>query len=91
MLTEIVRREPPDAPVRSTRQQLSPGDQAIVDLITDKDMRPVEIARATGLTTQFIAVRLRELMGRGWVTRIPIEGGPANGPGTSVYRATSRG
>jgi DNA-binding HxlR family transcriptional regulator len=88
MLTKIVRRDPPDVPVRTTRKRLSVGDQAILDEISTTALRPVEIARALDLTTQYVAVRIRELMDRGWVTRIPVPGGPPNGPGTAVYRAS---
>lgn len=44
-----------------------------------------------GITTQRVASRLKALVGRGYMERIRPTGGPANGPGTSLYRAKRDG
>lgn len=69
-----------------------PLDQAILG-VASTAMRPVQIAdalRASGnwpkLTTQRVASRLKSLVERRLATRIKPAGGPANGPGTSLYR-----
>jgi len=72
-----------------------PLDARILE-IAQEPMRPVEIARAVQeqfpeATTQRVASRLKALTARGLVLRHRPSGGPANGPGTSLYQAKKDG
>lgn len=71
-----------------------PLDARILKVAT-RPMRPVEISRAIidqfpEATTQRVASRLKALTARGLVIRHRPSGGPANGPGTSLYQAAQQ-
>lgn len=72
-----------------------PLDARILE-IASVPKRPVEISRAIKeqfpeATTQRVASRLKALTARGLVVRHRPTGGPANGPGTSLYEAKKDG
>jgi hypothetical protein len=74
-----------------------PLDVRILEIATEA-MRPMEITRVLaeegthpGINTQRVASRLKSLVDRGMMTRIRPAGGPANGPGTSLYRVKTEG
>lgn len=90
-MSQIELREPPPR-IATGRRPIMPLDQAIL-AAAEKARRPVEIAntlRASGswpkLTTQRVASRLKSLVGRKLAVRVKPQGGPANGPGASLYR-----
>jgi hypothetical protein len=90
-MSQIALREPPPR-IATGRRPIMPLDQAIL-AAAETVRRPVEIAntlRASGdwpnLTTQRVASRLKSLVGRDLAVRIKPQGGPANGPGASLYR-----
>lgn len=90
-MTKIELREPPTRTVAG-RRPVMPLDAKIMEF-AGTAKRPVEIAdrlRRTEayaeITTQKVASRLKALVGRGYMIRIRPTGGPANGPGTSLYR-----
>jgi len=90
----IVLREPP-ARTGTGKRPVMPLDKRIMEIAQDA-MRPVEIAKKVqvdfeDVTTQRVASRLKALVGRGLMTRIRPPGGPANGPGTSLYRVKRDG
>lgn len=91
----IELREPPPR-TATGRRPLMPLDRRILE-VAQRPMRPVEIARVLRqpkddrrhwptITTQRVASRLKALVARGLAERIRPTGGPANGPGTSLYR-----
>lgn len=90
-MSMIELREPPARPANG-RRPIMPLDQKIMDLTGDTPRRPIEIARnlrATGfpdISTQRVASRLKALVSRGMMIRLRPDGGPRNGPGTSLYR-----
>jgi hypothetical protein len=90
-MSQIALREPPPR-IATGRRPIMPLDQAIL-AAAETVRRPVEIAntlRASGdwpnLTTQRVASRLKSLVGRDLAVRVKPQGGPANGPGASLYR-----
>lgn len=91
IMPQIELREPPPR-VSTGRRPIMPLDRAILDVAT-VPLRPVQIADALrsgaypGLSTQRVASRLKALVGRDLATRVRPQGGPPNGPGTSLYRA----
>lgn len=90
-MTKIELREPPPR-VATGRRPIMALDQDILT-VAARAKRPVEIAdflRENGhpqLTTQRVASRLKSLVQRDLAERIKPPGAPANGPGTSLYRA----
>jgi repressor of nif and glnA expression len=87
---QIEMREPPPRTV-SGRRPLMALDQDILSIAAEP-LRPVQIAdvlRRQGqeITTQRVASRLKSLVSRDLAVRVRPVGGPANGPGTSLYRA----
>ena len=90
-MSKIELREPPPR-VSTGRRPIMPLDGAILR-VAAQARRPVEIAdflRENGypsITTQRVARRLKSLVGRGMAERIKPVGAPANGPGTSLYKA----
>jgi len=94
-MPEIELRQPPPRGAAGGQRPILALDQAIMDVAKDRALRPVSIADAlkatnpdkwSPITTQRVVSRLKALTTRGMVTRIRPEGGPANGPGTSLYR-----
>jgi len=95
MTGKIELREPPPR-VATGRRPIMQLDAAILRVATEHARRPVEIASFlrdnghAGLTTQRVASRLKALVARGLAERIKPVGGPANGPGTSLYKAVKQ-
>jgi len=100
---QIELREPPPR-VTSGRRPIMDLDRAIL-AISVEPMRPVAIARKlrelpappgvlpkwSGITSQRVASRLKALVTRELAVRVRPVGAPANGPGTSLYRARREG
>jgi hypothetical protein len=89
-MPSIELREPPPR-IATGRRPLMALDRAILDAAQEPS-RPVKIAdalRAQGwtVTTQQVARRLKAIVARDLAVRTRPEGAPANGPGTSLYRA----
>lgn len=62
----------------------APYDEQILNAL-NVPRRPVDVAEEVGLSTHYVAGRLKALMHRGWVERIRPNGAPANGPRASLY------
>lgn len=52
----------------------------------DELKRPVQVASEIGVETHRVAGRIRTLVNQNLVERVRPESGPANGPGSSMYR-----
>lgn len=94
-MTSIELREPPARPANG-RRPIMPLDARILKITGDQALRPIQIARAlrgqgTDISTQRVASRLKSLVNRGLMVRIRPVDGPANGPGTSLYRLKTSG
>lgn len=94
-MTSIQLREPPPR-TATGRRPIMPLDRRILD-IASSPLRPVQITEALrrsgypGISTQRVASRLKALVQRGMAVRVRPTGAPANGPGTSLYRAATEG
>lgn len=93
MDTLIQLREPPPR-TATGRRPIMALDRKILE-IASTPLRPVQIAEALrrsgwpSISTQRVASRLKALVAREMAVRVRPNGGPPNGPGTSLYRAAS--
>ena len=96
-MPKIEQREPPARMASGSRRPIMPLDADIMALADERALRPVTIAEALrhgnhpGVTTQRVVSRLKALTTRGLMVRIRPAEGPANGPGTSLYRVKRAG
>lgn len=90
MLTEIQPCDPPGAFRDRTNGPSLDVDRDILEFLATQESgaQLAAITAAVGGTTHRVHARVRALMNRGHVRRDLIPGGPARGPGASVYRLT---
>jgi DNA-binding Lrp family transcriptional regulator len=87
-LTEIIRRDPPVKPPPGPTTAL---DALILQVLQDGERRELrEITAALSVSTHKAHARIQTLVGKGLVNRTRLPGGPARGPGASVYQIARR-
>lgn len=90
IISEIIPREPTLTPRQRTTGPSTPMDEAILAFLSDGQPRELrEITKAVGGTTHNVHARAQSLVHKGLVTWERVPGGPARGPGASMYRRAS--